>query len=458
MHVSNHVRPLHKRQNGEPPPLPTAPGLGGGATASNDLGSAATSLIVNQNSAELPAIATAAPALVSGSNIIITNTPTSSPTPSVAPVTSAPTQSSSSNVIPLGTTIGACVGAFIGFLFLVFAGVWYYRRSGRKGRKSGFKGPSSPLSDSRNTRGNTERRRSRLEPWNKLREKELDIWDGMAASPSTRTVITFPEPTVSPATRGSVDKLGAMFKSSPSLHSTQKSISSDEHGQLEFGDALAGSAQFAKYHPHLAEELAKTVTPMRANVARQDAGPPISWDGETVHDDETFLSLHSGRIDSSHLSSASEAMSPTIVRPKVPPSAATPDFHRWESAEVLHYNEDQNQTRNPFSDIDLETRKNVNNPFFNAQGLLTKRRASNPFSDSVKRPFTHATQDSSASMSSTDRAMQSLIAALDVSPEEVEERLRIASMHPSVKSTGSALEDDASVAEFPLPPTQVPRY
>src|ERR1700733_10361451 len=64
MHVSNHVRLLHKRQNGEPPPLPTAPGLGGGATASNDLGSAATSLIVNQNSAELPAVATSAPALV----------------------------------------------------------------------------------------------------------------------------------------------------------------------------------------------------------------------------------------------------------------------------------------------------------------------------------------------------------------------------------------------------------
>jgi hypothetical protein len=124
----------------------------------------------------------------------------------------------------------------------------------------------------------------------------------------------------------------------------------------------------------------------------------------------------------------------------------------------LHYNADQNQTRNPFSDIDLETRKNVNNPFFNAQGLLTKRRASNPFSDSVKRPFTHTTHDSSTSMSSTDRAMQSLIAALDVSPEEVEERLRVASMHPSVKSTGSALEDDASVAEFPLPPTQVPLY
>jgi hypothetical protein len=249
-----------------------------------------------------------------------------------------------------------------------------------------------------------------------------------------------------------------MFKSSPSLHSTEKSTSSDGHGEIEFGDALAGSAQFAKYHPHLAEELAKTVTPMRANVARQDAGPPISWDGETVHDDDTFLSLHSGRIDSSHLSSASEAMSPTIVRPKKAPSAATSEFHRWESAEVLHYSTDQNEARNPFVDIESETRKNVNNPFFNAQGLLTKRGASNPFADSMKHPFAHATHESNASMSSTDRALQSLIAALDVSPEEVQERLRVASMHPSIQSTGSALEDDASVAEFPLPPTQVPLF
>jgi hypothetical protein len=262
------------------------------------------------------------------------------------------------------------------------------------------------------------------------------------------------------AARRSVDKLGTMFKSSPSLHSTEKSMSSDGHGELEFSDALAESAQFAKYHPRLAEELAKTVTPIRTHMVRQEAGPPISWDGETVRDDDTFLSLHSARIDSSHLSSASEAMSPTIVRPQNTPFATSSEPHRWESAEVLHYGDyaGENEVRNPFSDVESESRKSINNPFFNAQGLLTKRRASNPFSDPAKRPFTHATQDSNTSISSTDRAMQSLIAALDVSPEEVQARLRVASMQPSIQSTGSMLEDDASVAEFPLPPTQVPRF
>jgi len=85
----------------------------------------------------------------------------------------------------------------------------------------------------------------------------------------------------------------------------------------------------------------------------------------------------------------------------------------------------------------------------------------NPFADQLKHLFTHTLQDSNTSMtsiSSTDRAMQSLIAALDVTPEEIHERLRVASMQSSIQSNNTAMEDDASVAEFPLPPTQVPRF
>jgi len=344
---------------------------------------------------------------------------------------------------------------------LVLVGLWCYKRSGKKGRKGGSKSPSSPMSASRNAQSNTDRHRSRQEPWNKLGEKEVDVWEGMVPSPSTREVITFPQSASqsSPSiARGSVDKLGTMFKSSPSLHS-KESTSSDGHGGLDLGDALAGSAQFAQYHPHLAEELAKTVAPIRANMARQDTGPPISWDGETIGDDDTF---QPGHIESSHLSSASEAMSPIIV--KNTPLATSSQAHRWESAEVLHYNAseyaDDNEAKNPFSDTESEGRKSLNNPFFNAQGQATRKKSSNPFTDYPKRPFTHAQQDSNtsmSSMSSNDRAMQSLIAALDVSPEEIHERLRVASMQPSIQSTGSGVEDDASVAEFPLPPTQVPR-
>lgn len=194
---------------------------------------------------------------------------------------------------------------------------------------------------------------------------------------------------------------------------------------------------------------------MRAQMGRQEIAP-ISWDGETVGDD-TFLSLRtaSARIDSTHFSSASSAMSPLVIKVASTPVTTSSEPHRWESAEVLHYDE-EDEARNPFAD-DTESRKSLNNPFFNAgQDVpMPRRRGSNPFSDaSSSRPLTHATQDSS------DRAMQSLIAALNVSPEEVQDRLRIASMQSvgaSVMSSGSALDDAASVSEFPAPPTQVPR-
>jgi hypothetical protein len=130
----------------------------------------------------------------------------------------------------------------------------------------------------------------------------------------------------------------------------------------------------------------------------------------------------------------------------------------------MHYDEANQQVQNPFSDVPLETRKNANNPFFNAQRQVEvpMRRASNPFTDSarVSRTIAQTMEEPLDSMYSADRALQSLIAALnsDISPEEVEQRLRIASMqstHASIISTYSA--DYASVAEFPLPPTHAPR-
>jgi hypothetical protein len=255
-----------------------------------------------------------------------------------------------------------------------------------------------------------------------------------------------------------------MFKKTPSLHSTDKG-SSDSHLAPYFAHALAESAEFAKYHPHLAEELAKTVIPMRPQIARQNSGPPISWDGETVHEDDTFMSLRQGRFDS--LTGGSESLSPTMVKVNNTPTATCSEPHRWESAEVMHYDEaefgDSQQVQNPFSDVASENRKSTHNPFFNAQNKVeaARLRPSNPFTDSarVPRTITHTTEGQLDSMYSADRALQSLIAALDISPEDAEQRLRIASMqstHVSVISTGSG--DDTSVAEFPLPPTRVPRF
>jgi len=83
----------------------------------------------------------------------------------------------------------------------------------------------------------------------------------------------------------------------------------------------------------------------------------------------------------------------------------------------------------------------------------------NPFADQLKHLFTHTLQDSNTSMtsiSSTDRVMQLLIAVLDITPEEIHERLRVALMQSSIQSNNSAMENDASIAKFPLPPMQVP--
>lgn len=450
MHIPGNGQPfLHKRQN-TAPPIPTAPGLSGGATATYNPSAGGSSFVFNTAGTSA---ATAIPGLVPGSIIV-----TPSSTASAVPSTSSSTRLSSGSPIPLGTVIGACVGAFVGFLLLVLAGVWCYKRSGKDRRKNWL---NSPMSASRNAKSNNERNRSRLEPWNKLGEKQVDVWEGMVPSPSTREIITFPPPASTRSMRGSVDKLGTMFKSSASLRS-KESTSSDGH---DLADALSGSTQFAKYHPHLAEELAKTVTPVRSNIVRQNTGPPISWDGETIHGEDAFLSLRSGHIDSPYLSSASEAVSPYIVGPKNTPPAISSQPHRWESAEVLHYSTsdyaDENEAKNPFSDVETDDRKSLDNPFFNAQGQSVIRKHNDPFADHAKRPLTHSTKVSNtsiSSMTSNDRAMQSLIAALDVSPEDIHERLRVASMQPSIQSAESAVDGDTSVEEFPLPPSQAVRF
>lgn len=466
MHVPNNAR-QHKRQNGAPPPVPSIAGITGGATASGT--NTETSFLFNGAApTSAPAAGSDAPALVPGSSVVVTSTgasaPATNPTTSPSAGGAASPSPSSSSSISTGTLIGAIVGAIAVFIVLVSLAVCFYKRSGKKVKRTRGAALPSPLSDSRNARGNAERRLSRKEPWAKMEgvgrqdEKEdVDVWEGMVPSPATDKGLTPPPRAITRETgsaAGTLDKLNTMFKKSPSIRSND-GTSSEGHSQLEFGETLAGSAQFAKYHPHLAEELAKTVTPVRAQMGREEAAP-ISWDGETVGDD-SFLSLRgaSARIESSHLSSASSAMSPLVVKVASTPLATHSEPHRWESAEVLHY-ESEDEAQNPFAD-DTESRKSLNNPFFNAgqAASMPRRRGSNPFSDaSESRPLTHATQDSS------DRAMQSLIAALNVSPEDVQDRLRIASMQSvgaSVMSSGSAMDDVTSVTEFPLPPTQVPR-
>lgn len=177
-------------------------------------------------------------------------------------------------------------------------------------------------------------------------------------------------------------------------------------------------------------------------------------------------------------------MSPTLnmAIPTPPATASIP--HRWQSAEVVDVQSvDVIDDDNLFG-VGSHRRKSSNNPFFKAQETSTNSLGrslfnstahmaskpvkgdertvnDNPFSDnnalSFPLPFAqHAAKDSLSSISSNDRAIQNLIAALEISEEEVQERLRVASMQPSFISSTSIYtsggEEEDMTQAFPLPP------
>lgn len=275
---------------------------------------------------------------------------------------------------------------------------------------------------------------------------------------------------------GPMEKLGAMFHRTPSTNSGEKS--SDAHGNRE---SIGTMQHFAKYHPGLAEEMASkpvdagfvVVTkppPVRRFQGRTqaDSVPTISWDSETLGG-ESFLSIHE-RL--------SGTMAPTGTMAKFTPPTTTSGSHRWESAEVGHIDVDglemseAGDLRSPFADNAASIRSSLNrsviNPFFNAQEksqkrtLLAKTTSTyepNPFTDSnaaVTYLDPPLDPTSGVSSSSNTQAMQSLIAALDMPPEE---HLRVVSMQSSLYSRSSTImsgDDVVSVTAFPYPPTQVP--
>ncbi|KAG6888924.1 hypothetical protein C0995_004937 [Termitomyces sp. Mi166 len=414
----------------------------------------------------------------------------SAPAPATTPAESAlssPSPSSvaaSSSPIPMSTVVGACVGALIGAVALIILGLWFYRRYARSLERHGRsrRGLGTP----RNANGEQGRRRSHLEPWNKLEEGD-DKWEGMYQTKEVDNVAP-------------MEKLTMFKKSTPSVRTAYTTKSSDE--------PVAFDAQsFVQYHPNLAQELASEDKVPDLPIARQflgrvDTGPAISWDGETLREN----SYVDGR----------GTMSPTPNMAIRTPAATKSQSHHWESAEVIQYVEPEptsaktTKPQNPFENDQSDPRKSTGNPFFSAHGSDSIRRTrsnsirstrsrsasvhsrsssigtikpkaeeppipkvakgkgraiepdNDPFNDgkipTFPRPFaSHHNSGSLSSVSSNDRALQSLIAALDISAEEAQERLRVASMQPSVISTTSAYTsgsgDEDVTGSFPLPPT-----
>ncbi|KDR76304.1 hypothetical protein GALMADRAFT_67550 [Galerina marginata CBS 339.88] len=391
-------------------------------------------------------------------NTGIQPTPTPTPTPddsSSASPTPTALAAASTKSISLTTVIGSCVGAFIGASALIVLGLWIYRRYSHSLKKQAR--TRGPLILARNTQGDEQRRRSRLEPWNKL-EDDDDKWEEMYQTKETKEVDQ-----VAP-----MEKL-TMFKKTPSVRTAYTHKSTDV-GAFHFPQS------YAEFDPNLAQTLAlgkSTMPEPQPFLAKVEVNTDLAWDTEATG-------------DGSYLSVRSQSSNPNLPRDMaIPTPPPTESFaHKWESAEVVHYSDAQSiETVTQFGQEDGESRRSIHNPFFNAQDSKPRSRSNSvtkspkakgkermrysnttdvtdPFDDmnelmSMPKPsfVQHAATASSSSTESKERALQSLIAALDMSEDEVRDRLRIASMQPSIISAVSTGTFDEDVTKaFPLPP------
>lgn len=441
-------------------------GLGGAFTITGGDTAAATGNLILSTGAPTQAIPTEAiPTLAAG--FTLTTSDTSAPTSTAEPTASqTPSQAiSGSSSLSTGAVVAACVGAFVGLAILICVFIWWTRHNTTK-RSGGI--PRSPMSENRNARGEVDQQKTRSGLWNKLDDGRGGRLEEMPAEDED-------------------EKNFSMFKKSRtmSMRTTRTAKALEEHG--------IDMPPLTKYHPDLAQQLAQ---PERPFAQRQESG--VSWDGETVGDD-SFLSLRSVRIESG-------TMSPTGIAKMTPPAIA--HIHRWESAEVLTLEDSttanattstaaEAASENPFADVSVERRRSGANPFFGAGEVhrSTSRRSRSssrgpsrnaskarrspsrsrvmssgseidPFADlpgssEAARelpPFSHSfhahTESSLSSGVTSEHAMRSLIAALDLTQEEVEERLRVVSMQPTLDSRYSSVLSgmDDDISQFPKAP------
>ncbi|KAH8099946.1 hypothetical protein BXZ70DRAFT_1024635 [Cristinia sonorae] len=458
--------PKHFKRQGGPDPtaIPTLASVSGVITVGTD---ANGPLTFDNNAPTLPP---GRQPLASNTLTIIgsTVTPGSLPEPTTSDTAEpgAEAASATKSQIPIGTVVAACVGAFIGAVIIVSAFLWWMKRS------------SPSRSRSANARSKQEQRRDRGRSWNKLGEDE-DRWDGGGVARGGHAKVEMTE-----TQRAADEKNFGMFKKTNSMRTTRTARALEEHG------IDLPPFEFSQYHPTLAEELSLE-HPEKPFAARQNSVG--SWDRDTVGDD-SFLSLRSVRVDSG-------TMSPTLAKVTPMATANGLTIHKWESAEVIHMEADTSSSSNPFADVDEERSTGGSNPFFGARDIPRGRRsrsnsrgsrhsrntsrasrASRPASrvrpDSETNPFgdagfpagippfkpQHIPSDSVTSTGSnpyaTEQAMKNLIAALNLSPEEVQERLRVASMQPSIGSRYSSIsgmsatvddDDAATVTGYPPP-------
>ena len=318
---------------------------------------------------------------------------------------STQTSSAGSNSIPVSTVIGSCVGAFVFVSALIIFGIWFYRRYSESLKRQA-------LARGRGLQNDKQRRR-----WNKLEDD--DKWEGMNMNQTKEVDQVVP-----------MEKL-TMFKRAASVRTAYTQRSVDDH-------TLAYPQSFAPFDVNLVRTLSADPT---MDPKSQPPQIPNPVKGRNISP--------SNNISPSPLSSSSNMAIPT-------PEATVLQSHKWESAEVVQY-------EGPSAEVVVpppqEVKRSMHNPFFGSQEYIRSRSnshtedkssnskgkerthdsvssllTSDPFEAFAHFPLpvlTHQSNDSSSSAESKTRALQTLMGALELSEDEVRERLRVASMQPS---------------------------
>ena len=396
----------HFAKRVDPIAQPSASGISGDAIASET--------VVSTTGLAIDAGATGGPTPPPAVFTVIQSLTNSQTSPTQSP---GVVSSGSSKSISMSTVIGSCVGAFIGVSALIIIFIWFYRRySDSLKRQARVR---IPLTHGRNVKTDKERRRSRLETWNKL-EDGADKWDDR-----TKEVDQ-----VVPMEKLTMFKRGASIRTAY----TQRSVD----GPLTYPQSFA---------------------PFDSNLVRT-----LSADNTAVPHPQP--SQHPNPIQSQSPSNLSASI-PNLNMAIPTPEATVLQPHKWESAEVVHYTEGQSAEVVEPSHQDKNARS-TENPFLSPQDYgrsisdsKGKERMddslipSNPFEAQIPAPpifVHHQATDSSVSTQSKDRALQALMVALELSEDEVRERLRVASMQPSVISQMSQYStEEEFLNNFRLP-------
>ncbi|KAJ7034974.1 hypothetical protein C8F04DRAFT_1099655 [Mycena alexandri] len=498
--MAHHLRNLHKRQ--DPGVIPSAAGIGGAATAAQAGEATAATLaldgapaadptnqVINFSVSVTGTVATPPPSTPTDNS---NSTDDSTPSPSSTAIAS-----SGSSEISLGTVIGACVGALAGAILIILVGLWLYKR-GNKPR------PRSP-SNARKAPADKER------AWGKMEEDDEDRWEGKDGQARQKEVHSV----------GPMEKLTMFKKSTPSMRTTYtNTLESEPLPPVHFDHPFAQyHPNLAKELAEDNGDLGRP--PQRPFLARVEVAPIswdgdtvgrdsfLSLGSNNAMSPGTDLALPTPKLTSSepHRWESAEVMSyddngdalprgraPVVAAQELRKSSHNPFF--GASARMsTHSTRSRSQSRSRTPSFSSPSKTSLPEadpammpmpappPIAFTREEKGKYRAATPpsptssmapstvtghggVSFSSNNPFSNAHASNvpafkpeHISNDSHDRALASLIAALGpaASVTDVQERLRVASMNPSVMSAyteASEYAEDAMRESWPVPPSR----